>query len=540
MASLLSAQAQSYEVDLTTGGWTDMVGGLTFSVSTDVARTGSKSLKVSAGEFYTGMVFFGPTPGPGSAVSPGDSVTMEAHWYTPPGSMLGEVALYGTVYDATPTLSAFIGPLGTITEAEGWNSISTTYDVPAGGAYAAMAVSSAFPASVPAGQFEHRYFDDFSLVGVGVNLQLVFICLMLDTVSGSSPPNAPNPGWRSTTYFPARLLPYLSEFTDTEGPHNRSSIQYRNDRGSLLAIHPYEEEASLQNDSDTEWPYGLERLSDGSLFFTSWANATVWRIAADGTTIWMREAGLSYSPYPCLSPDGSLFYVQDDASRDLLALDVTDGSTVWSRPITGAVGGDNFFYGFVNHPSGDLIVFTANKPRVYRINVSTGAATLVLDLNDLELPLAYNRVFDVDAAPDGSGFAAVAWTSAFPAVSAIVEFDWDLNVTNIYTADGPGPGTYAGGGFGHVSYSGDGTYLFAVEDNDNLLYRFNRGSGNVGGGAPFMNLAYMTPEEWAADDYTPFTGPNAVMYPLTAGLVAYGTVESRPGGWGFGVQIRSS
>jgi hypothetical protein len=235
-----------------------------------------------------------------------------------------------------------------------------------------------------------------------------------------------------------------------------------------------------------------------------------------------------------LSPDGTRLYVPNGTALGIAVLNTADGSLVSTIPVTGLAGDIGDAAGMVWHPSGDIIFsynvgFAATSHGLYRLNTTTGAATPFLLLPSLGLSYnttgpgaGYLYAYAIAAHPGGDGlvFALQRYNGTYH--SELVEVAWDGTVGNIYNYVASGLDGQRLAMFFAVCYSTDGAWLYAVGDTSwSIIWRFARGSGSVGGNAPWMQVDCATRADWVAGG-SPHNwgGPNELWESVIAGIAA--------------------
>lgn len=389
----------------------------------------------------------------------------------------------------------------------------------------------------------------------------------LDSSIGHSPQLG---NWLSC--YPAKALPFLTEFGD-EPPAWRGSLQYRDSNGKLLAVHPYPETPSNRyavflNNRNVDYAEGLSGYpanqgGDNSVVFCGWESESIWRIGPDGQMRWRRLGfdgtgggaagnwGGSETLWPWVENNvvTLTIYFENVLGSFLAKLDATTGallSQVDTTPRT-------TFYGLVPHPSGMWVAPSNGGTLINTVwdhGATAGVVTPWIDISNLELPYNYSRVYGIARAPDGTGFAVSVWTPFYNRYdrTAILEFDWSGNLTNYYHPYDPDSILPYWNGMWSICYSADSKYIYSVGEFSEVLWRFDRGPGNVGGGEPLMNLGYASYEDWAADG-KPYYGdgkpsntprPKALWDTNCQGVFAYGPSAPAGGGWGAGVRMGGS
>lgn len=365
----------------------------------------------------------------------------------------------------------------------------------------------------------------------------------------------PGPGTPPETgdwqaFYPAAALPFLTEFPSS--PDVTPSIQYRDaDTGELLSVHPYPETPDyvpgghFTGDSDIAYGPNIGATRSNYLYFCGWASASVWKMQTDTNTQVWRDTGFqfgfpdppfySFDPFPLLSPDGTRLYTNNDSNSKLAVLNTADGSVVNEITVIGSVNFNTDQAGKVWAPDGQIIFSYNGGPSaathgLYKFDLTTGIVTPFLMLPSLGLP--YNTVgtganylyaYSLAAHPGGDGFVFALNRYDGSYHSELVEVAFDGTVGNMYSYAASGLDGDRLAMFFSVTYSSDGTKLYSVGDTAwPIIWKFDRGPGNVGGSAPWMHCDYRDTANWAMDGFThTFGGANALWLSTISGIAAY-------------------
>lgn len=173
-------------------------------------------------------------------------------------------------------------------------------------------------------------------------------------------------------------------------------------------------------------------------------------ISQDLTTVYgvFNEDGWANPNVPEGIANGNLIEVIDAAA----------GTVTSSFLLTGDAAGVGGWVGAAMLPSGELVIGSGNNPKVYKVNVTTGASTEWVDLSVADPNITYN-MGDFARLPDGDEIAIGDNGSGENATLVRIHEDGSMTVA------GTIPNAWGAGRVGNtIMVSGDAIHSFQISD----------------------------------------------------------------------------